>query len=278
MMNLPRFITIPTLILALAAIINAQSLDDSSDKDAPKASETMDSASKSPKPQAGDPDKWQFQLTPYLWIAGVSGRVGLGNRSVEVNSGLTDDNVQLNFGFMGTFEARKNRFVILTDLQYSNLGTERPTPGPLFSNATADFKTFILDPEVGYRIFDDPDKGAFFGVVGGVRYWHLRTDLTFNSGLLSAVSASRSRGWVDAVGGVRGSTHLTKRLFISGKADLGGGGSKFTYQLFGGAGLQVSKRLALIGGYRDLKVDYDRDGFLFDTSLRGLIFGLGIKF
>ena len=67
-------------------------------------------------------------------------------------------------------------------------------------------------------------------------------------------------------------------MFLTGKADLGGGGSKFTFQLFGGVGVLVGKRYALIAGYRDLDVNYEKDGFLFDTSLQGPILGFGIKF
>jgi opacity protein-like surface antigen len=71
---------------------------------------------------------------------------------------------------------------------------------------------------------------------------------------------------------------LSPRWFVTGKADLGGGGSKFTYQLFGGVGVNVGKRWALVGGYRDLNVNYDKDGFLFDMSLHGPILGIGMKF
>ena len=267
-MNLSRYIAVLTLVLAFATIVNAQG----------PVFESSESNTTSPKPQDPDPDKWQFQLTPYLWIAGVKGRAGVGNLVVDVDAALTDDDVDLNFGFMGTFEARKNRFVILTDLQYSNLGTDRATPGPLFSSASADFKTFVLDPEVGYRIVENREKGAFVDVLGGIRYWHLETDLTFNAGLVSSVTASRSKSWVDGVAGIRGRAHLSPRLFVTGKADLGGGGSDFSYQLFGGGGLLMGSRDALIAGWRHLAVNYNKDGFLFDNSLSGPVFGLGIRF
>jgi hypothetical protein len=237
-----------------------------------------EAAATDPAPQSGASDGWQFRFTPYLWIAGISGNAGIGNLSVNVDSGITDTNVHLSFGFMGTLEARKDRFIIVTDLQYSNLGTDHPTPGPLFTSATANFKTFILDPEVGYRIAENTDKGTSVDVVGGFRYWHLEPDLTFTAGALPTVTVSRSRGWVDAVGGIRGRARISKRLFVIGKADLGGGGSKFTYQLFGGVGLLMGKRFALIGGYRDLSVDYNKDNFLFDVRLHGPILGLSIRF
>lgn len=267
-MTLLRYIAILTLGLAFTVIAHAQG----------PTNESSDSATTIPKPQAVDPDKWQFQLTPYIWIAGIKGRAGIGNLSVDVDAGITDENVDLNFGVMGTFEARKNRFIVLTDLQYSNLGTDRATPGPLFSTAEADFKTFVLDPELGYRVVDNPEKGAFVDVLGGIRYWHLKTDLTFNTGLLTTVTASRSRSWVDGVAGIRGRAHLTPRVFLTGKADLGGGGSNFTYQLFGGGGLLVGSRYALIAGWRHLDVNYNKDGFLFDNALSGPIFGFAIKF
>lgn len=248
-----RYIAILILVLSFTGIVHAQSTP-------------------------SDPDKWQFQFTPYLWIAGINGKAGIGPLTADVDAALTDDNVDLNFGLMGTFEARKKRFVVLTDLQYSNLGADRATPGPLFSSAEADFKTFALDSEAGYRIVDNKEKGAFVDVLGGFRYWHLRTDLTFNAGLASSITASRSRGWVDGVAGIRGRAHLTPRVFLTGKADIGGGGSDFSYQLFGGVGVLVGKRYALIAGYRDLSVNYNKDGFLFDNSLHGPILGFGIKF
>ena len=230
------------------------------------------------EPQTTTDDKWHFQLSPYLWIAGINGRAGVGDLIVDVDSGLTDDNVHLNAGFMATFEARRNRWIVLTDLQYSNLGTERPTPGPLFSDATAEFKTFILDPEVGYRVAANQEKGRSLDLLGGVRIWHLRANLDLDPGLLSARSGSRSKNWVDAVFGARGRFALTNRIVLVGKADLGGGGSQFTYQLFGGAAFNVSRRVSLIGAYRVLHVDYDKDNFLFDMSLTGPVLGASFRF
>ena len=59
--------------------------------------------------QAASTDEWQFQLTPYLWITSISGRAGIGNLVTDTDTGVTNDGVELNFGFMTTFEARKNK-------------------------------------------------------------------------------------------------------------------------------------------------------------------------
>jgi hypothetical protein len=195
----------------------------------------------------------------------------------DTDTSVSDTGVELNFGFMTTFEARKDKFVILTDLQYSDLSTDRGNPGPLFSSTRASFKTFVLDPEVGYRILDN-GKGAFVDVLGGIRYWNLDATLAFEAGILPATEVSRSRGWVDGIAGLRGKAALSERWFVVGKADLGGGGSNLTYQLLGALGFNLGERFALIGGYRNLSVNYNKDGFLFDMSLHGPIVGVGIKF
>ena len=228
-------------------------------------------------PQGAATDNWQFQLTPYLWIPTISGRAGIGNLITDTSTSVSNRGVELNFGIMGTFEARKNRFIILTDSQYADIATEKGNPGPLFSSTRASFKAFILDPEVGYRVLDN-GNGATLDVLGGIRYWRLTADLAFRAGVLPAVEVSRSRSWVDGVAGLRGKAALSQRWFVTGKVDLGAGGSKFTYQLFGGVGVKLGERFALVGGYRDLNVNYDKDGFLFDMSLHGPIVGLGIKF
>lgn len=254
---------------------------DAGNSNAVASASTVETSPGTAAPQGTQPapaDKWQFQFTPYLWIAGISGRAGIGNLSADVSSGVTDSSVHINFGFMGALEAHKDKIVILTDLQYSDLGTKSATPGPGFSGVETSFKTFILDPEVGYRVVDNPDKGAFVDVLGGIRYWHLRTDLNFAAGLLAARSVTASRGWVDGVFGIRGKAALSKKWFVTGKADVGGGGSKFTYQVFGGVGVMVAKKVALIGGYRALHVNYDKDNFLFDMTLHGPILGVGFKF
>lgn len=74
--------------------------------------------------------------------------------------------------------------------------------------------------------------------------------------------------------GVRGRMNLTPKLFILGKGDVGGGGAKIDYHLFGAFDFQVSKNVALLGGYRGLHVNYDKNNFLFDTTIHGPIFGL----
>jgi hypothetical protein len=234
------------------------------------------SASARPKPAFAAAGDWNFQFTPYLFMASIKGNAGIGDLVAEVDAKFTDIIDEVNLGFMGAFEARRDRLVFLTDLIYLNLSDSTGTPGPLFSSVKVDFKAFILDPEVGYRLVDS-ENGSVDALVG-IRYWHLRTRLEFRAGILPDTEANRSKNWVDVVGGLRGRALLSERWFLTGKADVGGGGSNLTYQLFGGVGFNIGKNGAAVLGYRYLKVDYENDGFLFDVSLKGPILGFNFRF
>jgi hypothetical protein len=231
-----------------------------------------------PRSQPTPTDEWQFLFSPYFWMAGLHGTTGGPNRTVQVDESFGDIFESLKFAFMGVFEAHKNKWAIQTDVEYVSLEDENATPGPLFSSATAKIKTFVFTPEVGYKIYSDPDKGSFVQVLGGTRIWHISADLNFNAGLLPAVQIKNSRSWVDGVVGMRGKAALSEKFFFMGRFDVGGGGSKFTYQLFGGLGYNLNKKVALVGGYRVLDVNYDKNNFLYDTNQRGPIMGVGFRF
>ena len=231
-----------------------------------------------PRSQPAPTDKWQFVFSPYFWMAGLHGATGGPNRTVQVDESFGDIFRSLKFAFMGVFEAHKGKWAIQTDVEFVSLEDDRVTPGPLFSSANAKIKTFVFTPEVGYKIYSNPDKGSFVQVLGGARIWHISSDVTFNAGILPATRIQASRNWVDAVGGLRGKMALSQKLFLTGKFDLGGGGSQFTWQVFAGAGYNINPKVALIFGYRALDVDYNKNNFVFDMNQRGPILGLGFKF
>jgi hypothetical protein len=221
---------------------------------------------------------WQVQTTPYLWAPGIDGRIGIRDRTAAVDASIGNVLDHLHLGFMNLADATWNdRIVILTDVVYADLRGHHATPGPLFSGVHANQKMFFLNPEAGYRVLHDTRKG-FLDVVGGIRYWHLKTDLEFQPGRLSGIDVEGSRGWVDGVLGLRGKMYLPGKWWFSGYADLGGGGSNFTYQVIESVGRDIHKNYAFVLGYRYLNVNYNKDGFLFDNAIQGPIFGFTFKF
>jgi hypothetical protein len=139
-------------------------------------------------------------------------------------------------------------------------------------------KETIIDPEVGYRVLKT-ERGSI-DLMGGARVWHVKTHLTFQPRIRPLVDVEGSRTWVDPVVGARGIVNVSPRVFLDAKFDVGGFGinSDFTGQVLGAAGFQLKPRIALLGGYRYLRVDYVKDNFIFKTSLNGPTIGAKFNF
>jgi hypothetical protein len=229
-----------------------------------------------PAQPAPKSEGWRVRVIPYLWGSDFKGRVGIGERSADVDASFFDLLKELNFGFMGTVEADRGRFTTVTDLVYINLSDEHATPGPLFSSVDAVEKSFILSPAAGYRVAGS--ESAFVDVLGGIRFWRVNGELKFEPGILGGLDLSNSRNWVDGVFALRGKTRLSNTWSVNGYADIGGGGSNLTYQVVGTASADLGRRYAIVLGYRYLNVAYNKDRFLYDTGMGGPILGFAIKF
>jgi hypothetical protein len=219
---------------------------------------------------------WQGQIVPYLWGSGINGQVGIDNRTADVDASFGNVLSHLHFAAMGMADAHLNKFVVMADAFYTDLRGEDATPGPLFSSVEPQQKVFFLTPEAGYRVMNSSEWAL--DVLGGIRLWHLGSELQFHSGLLPGVDLERSRGWVDAIVGARARRDFSHKWAADLYGDAGGGGSDFTYQIVGTANLNLHERYALKLGYRYLKVDYDKDNFLMDTAMKGPIVGFSFKF
>ena len=63
-----------------------------------------------------------------------------------------------------------------------------------------------------------------------------------------------------------------------GYGDVGGGGSKFTWQALGGINYAISPTTIAKFGYRYLQIDYHRNDFLYDIATGGFYAGIGVRF
>jgi len=246
----------------------------------PSTISKLDEAGAEPTPakkqDADDDSGWHFGVTPYIFLPSLSGTVGARGHTIELGgANFEGDRDNFVIGFMAAVEARKGRFVILNDMVWANVTSEKDTIGPLYSTAKVGTKLFIIDPELGYR-FVNSEKGSV-DVLGGVRVWSVEASLNATTGVLPGFDVSQRKTWAAPVIGIRGTANITRRFFLSGKFDIGGAGigADLTTQLVGAAGYKFTKHFALLGGYRWLQVDYDDEaGFLFDTQMSGLMIGM----
>jgi len=237
----------------------------------------------------GGTERWQYELVPYFWAAGMKGDVQAGNlpkTSVDIDFSDIWDN--LDFGAMGAFEARKGRWGPLFDAIYMKLSTSatssRTGPGPIGATltATANLKIeqTMLAAAVAYRVSEGPTATD---VIGGARYSKIDAEASINAslfGLTGFVARSGDKDWVDPYIGVRVQHPIADRWTLVGYGDVGGFGvgSDFTWQALAGVNYDFSKTVSGKFGYRYLSVDYDKSGFLYDMDSYGLFAGVGFRF
>ena len=218
---------------------------------------------------------WHIAFAPYLYLSGLEGKVGTGNRTLDIDLSFGDVLSDFKFGFMGQTEFRKKKLIILNDLIWISLSQEHSDPPPsLYAETQIKVKTFIWGPEIGYRLVDSP-KGTF-DVRGGFRLMSIKNELTTTTGILQGFNVSGRKTWATPIAGVFGNYNISEKFFLSGRFDIGGGwGADFTSQVYLGGGIKLKRNIALITGWRYLTTDYDdHTGFIFDATMKGFVVGM----
>ncbi len=231
---------------------------------------------------------WSFQVTPYMWAAGLKGDISPYRvaPTIPVEKSFGDIFDDLNFGGFINLWGRYDRFVFSGDLMYTNTTDARSladippfhgNPGITSADVSIDSAQFTSTLAAGYRVLDVP--GTTLDLLGGVRIWRISNRITGTAGGIT-VSHKESFNWVDPVIGARLFHGLTDRLSFQMQADIGGFdvGSKFTYQALATLNYILTDHLSTSVGYKVLSVDYRHDGHVFDTTLHGPVLGLTYRF
>jgi len=227
------------------------------------------SASRGLAAQAGEPEGWRITFTPYVWMPGFKGTVGVGSNISEVDVSFSEGAGDFEFGFAGLLEIRHHPWVFRTDFFYVALSDEHATSAG--NTLTVGQDELMLHPEVGYTLLARP-WGGVDGLIG-VRYRNLGVDLS-----VSPQKVSADRNWADATVGANFRYQPGEKWRLVAKADVGAGGSDLTWQLYGGAGYDLGRCCALVAAWRRLDVDYDKDAFLYDVQLSGPTVGVTLRF
>jgi hypothetical protein len=234
--------------------------------------------------QAGPPDvpvtpapisPWEFRLEPYLWASGISGTTGVFGAQIPTDLSFNDIFHHLKMSLAGQFEVRYNRFGLLLDVFYADIGGYISTPGPFIRQLSLDNKLVIFQAIPNYRLFHS-DKG-FFDLVAGVRVMSTKLRLTgfrFSPVTNGYFNRSDSKAWADFVGGARGQYFLINGLFVAAYGDIGGGSSDLTWQVQGTLGYKFSKLVSAEIGWRLLSDNYQTGGFTYNVKQQGLFTGV----
>ncbi len=222
---------------------------------------------------------WTFAFSPYFWAAGLSGDVsqfGIPG-TVHLSPDFGDILNNLDFAVMAIGEARYDRYSFFGDVIYTKLSIDSGTPrGILADSVDLTSQTFAGLFGAGYSVFQDGN--SHLDVVGGVRVWDVRTEVSFGGGVLDGRVFSDGKTWVDAMVGLRARYDFNDNFYLTGWGMIGAGGAKMDWDVAAGLGYQFNETWSAVVGYRALGVDYDRDGFVFDAVQHGPIMGLVVRF
>ena len=247
-------------------------------------------------------DGWQFQLTPYVWLPTISGKLnydlpaGGGDGAPQIDVGPTDWLELLNGVFLLRGEARKDRFFVFADVVYLGLESDNDrvvaiSPGsgdliPIDASLNLDTKTdldgFTMTLAGGLNVHSDETSST--DLFAGVRFfgmdtktsWNLSADIELPGGgnVLSRQGSIESdlESW-DAVVGIKGRMRIGNgKWSLPYYLDVGTGDSDLTWQAIAGVSYAYGWG-DLIISYRHFEYDGGPQGLMENFSFSGPVIG-----
>lgn len=241
-------------------------------------------------------DDWQYRASVYAFFPEIDGRLRAGTPAgdqLTVDAGTLIDN--LHFAAMGSFEARKGRWGLFTDLIYMDVGDSIsssptlgrgtvPLPPGVTANASLDIEAVAFTAAATYRVIDSATDTL--DVLGGARLLDAKADLEwqFNSPmgpLPPPMGQGRGEasedGW-DAIVGLKGQHRFGSRhqWFVPYYLDAGTGASDLTWQAATGIGYSARWGDTFLI-WRHLDYDLGQDRRFEDLSFSGPAIGVAFN-
>lgn len=245
----------------------------------PARAEFSGESARSLAPQGGEPE-WQFEIRPYLWLAGINGILRIDNLSAGVGQDSSEVLGMLDFAAAAQVEAIHGRWRIMLDENYVNLGTTGTGPLGLVQ--------FEVEPTLNifefggsYTFVTIPNKKATAAeplppvftleALAGGRYFHMGLEITPTN----FPPVEGSRNLVGFFAGNRFRVGLHPAITLIGKYTVGtsGAGSNFAWSADGLLDLRWKPGFSIAGGYRilDMNADQPSNRVGFDGRLKGIL-------
>lgn len=221
---------------------------------------------------------WQYEITPYLWVAGLDGHTRLP-QFLPYDISLEPTNImQLQeYAGTGTFEARWTRLGFLADFIYADIKKDLPTNIGVDTN-TSSIQTHYYAFAGEYRINNYDNLPI--DILAGARYFRFRQGFHFDPPLALPQNCNGCdhAEWWDGFGGAKIQYALTDKWKLFGYGDLGAGGSKLSWQAMAGINYEFSQTFVGKFGYRILSENYTVDPYDYKMLTGGFYLGLGMRF
>jgi hypothetical protein len=215
----------------------------------------------SSRPAAADPgdDGWHYRVTPYLWLATLTGDLGADGVSGSTDDGYSFwaiENLQ-GYGSLH-FGASAKRWGTFVDALYVNYGDD--FDGPLVDKRL----------EVQGEIYELGGSYALESVPGLTLLAGARiVDIEVGVELTPGPDGRASQRFTDPFVGVSYRRPIGEKWYFDVRADVGGGSDADSEtQFLAVGGRRFGDRLEAFVGYRYLGAEF-RDRILFDVTVAG---------
>ncbi len=233
-------------------------------------------------------EKWEWDITPYLWAAGVRVDVSVdGDPVLGADASFSELLDDLDVAGMLHFEGRHGKAGFFTDAIFISLSDDQtrsadpPLPGG--TQTDAELELGIYEAGGFYRA---SGKESGFDFLYGLRFLDYDQDLsvTIPPPVSATTRADTSSLYTDGIIGVRYSMPLGKRWYFAIRGDVGAGGTQIAWNGVTAFGFKCDQKgkYRVVGGYRYFKVELDdeHDGVDVDSdvTMKGPFVGFTFKF
>ena len=222
-----------------------------------------------------DDGRWVGQITPYVWGAGLGGRITpfTGAPTFSVDKSLREVLEDSDGAFFLSAFARRDRLVLLGDYSYSSSSKDGRIPPGL--PAEGQLRQSSLTLAAGWRVLQH--ERVAVDLLGGLRHWSVRAGVQVP---LAGIARSPGSSFTDPILAARANVALAPRWSLIAYADVGGfgTGSENTHQWLVSANYQPGERWVFSLGLRELRVDYRDGGTRVDAKLAGPLLGASWRF
>jgi len=213
-------------------------------------------------------DSWDHDVTLYFLGAGMTGEVGVGGATANVDLTFGEILENLDFSFMAAYRMQKSKWSLGTDVIYIGLKTTADS-----ERTELDVDQWLVELNSGYAI------RPFLTLLAGARYNSIKNRLFFPA---TETKLEATEDWVDPLVGARLSLKLGAKWMAHLRADIGGFGigSDLAWQVLPLVEWNASERLSALLGYRVIAIDYanEHTGFKYDGTISGPGLGLNVLF
>jgi hypothetical protein len=222
-----------------------------------------------------DPDRWWYEVAPYLWATAIHTEAGIGPIDAEADYDFNDILENLNGALMLHGEAHRNHWSIFGDAMYANIESEDDvgTAGEI----DLDVRQTVLELGGAYTF---GEKKAKFDVLFGARGLYINYDIDITGTAGGAASSDSHSLHAGPLVGGRFRYDFTSRWWAGVRGDASGFGidDATTWSATGLVGYRFTELFSMAFGYRYLAVDIEDGNLDLELDYQGPLVGFGFTF